>query len=275
MKVVETKEKPPLSPEEVSLNPDEERACFPKVGADWSKDSDQEVVHSKLKEKVSECPAAGCGEEFATALWTLLLRYEDVFRLSLGQDPPVDVAPINVTLKSGAELVRCKARRYSKEQREFMAKHVEELQAAGLVYPNPRSKWCSAPLIVKKPEAVDFRMTINVRPVNSQTERIIWSMPMLEVILDHLSGAVFFFTLDFFKGYWQFALDMGSQEMLSFLTDMGMYTPTGVLMGGIDSVTFCQAAVQEMFESELYRSLLIWLDDLLGYEKSKQGLLTA
>ncbi|RHY95602.1 hypothetical protein DYB26_008367, partial [Aphanomyces astaci] len=30
MKVVETKEKPPLSPEEVSLNPNEERACFPE-----------------------------------------------------------------------------------------------------------------------------------------------------------------------------------------------------------------------------------------------------
>ncbi|CAK4852707.1 unnamed protein product, partial [Aphanomyces euteiches] len=50
-----------------------------------------------------------------------------------------------------AKPVRCKARRYSKKQREFMAKHVEELQAAGLCYRNPRSKWCSAPLIVKKP----------------------------------------------------------------------------------------------------------------------------
>ena len=125
-----------------------------------------------------------------------------------------------------------------------MSKHVEELQAAGLV---PRSKWCWAPLIIKKPDENDFRLTVDVRPVNAQTERIIWPMPMLEVILDHLVGAAFFFTLDFFKGYWQYALDKASQEMFSFLTDMGVYTPTRVLMGGTDSVAYCQSSVQEMF----------------------------
>ncbi|RHY44097.1 hypothetical protein DYB34_011922 [Aphanomyces astaci] len=79
---------------------------------------------------VSKCRAAGCGDDFATVLWALLFRYEDVFRLSLDRDPLADVAPLRVTLKAGAESVRCKARRYSKEQRDFMAKHVEELQAA-------------------------------------------------------------------------------------------------------------------------------------------------
>ncbi|KAF0744145.1 hypothetical protein Ae201684_001287 [Aphanomyces euteiches] len=156
-----------------------------------------------------------------------------------------------------------------------MAKHVDELQAAGLCYRNPRSKRCSAPLIVKKPEANEFRMTVDVRPANAQTERILWPMPMLEVILDHLCGAQVFFTLDFFKGYWQFALHPDSQEMFSFLTDIGVYTPTRVLMGGTDSVAYCQSSVQEMFADELYRCLLIWLDDLLGYSKTKEGLLAA
>ncbi|KAF0706972.1 hypothetical protein AaE_013844 [Aphanomyces astaci] len=168
-------EKLPSSLEEASLYPEEEQACFPQVTSDWSKENDQAVVRAKLKDKIIECRAAGCGEDFATALWALLLRYEDVFRLSLGRDPPVDVAPLRVTLKAGAEPVRCKARRYSKEQWDFMDKHVEELQAAGLCYRNPWSKLCSAPLIVKKPEANDFRMTVGVRPVNAHTERIIAS----------------------------------------------------------------------------------------------------
>ncbi|RLO02739.1 hypothetical protein DYB28_013778 [Aphanomyces astaci] len=124
MKVVEEMEKLPSSPEEASLYPEEEQACFPQVTPDWSKENDQAVVRAKLKDKISECRAAGCGEDFAAALWALLLRYEDVFRLSLGRDPPVDVAPLRVTLKAGAEPVRCKARRYSMEQRDFMAKHV-------------------------------------------------------------------------------------------------------------------------------------------------------
>jgi hypothetical protein len=56
------------------------------------------------------------------------------------------------------------------------------------------------------------------------------------VVLDHLAGASVFFSLDFFKGYWQFQLDPESQEMFSFLTDQGVYTPTRVLMDGSDCV---------------------------------------
>ncbi|KAH9174853.1 hypothetical protein AeNC1_017662 [Aphanomyces euteiches] len=63
--------------------------------------------------------------------------------------------------------------------------------------------------------------------------------------------------------------------MFSFLTDIGVYTPTRVLMGGTDSVAYCQSSVQEMFADELYRCLQIWLDDLLGYSKTKEGLLAA
>ncbi|KAH9100833.1 hypothetical protein Ae201684P_007025 [Aphanomyces euteiches] len=63
--------------------------------------------------------------------------------------------------------------------------------------------------------------------------------------------------------------------MFSFLTDIGVYTPTRVRMRGTDSVAYCQSSVQDMFADELYRCLLIWLDDLLGYSKTKEGLLAA
>jgi hypothetical protein len=54
---------------------------------------------------------------------------------------------------------------------------------------------------------------------------------MLEAVLDHLVGASVFFSLGFFIGYWQFKLDPDRQEMFSFFTDQGVYTPTRVLMG--------------------------------------------
>jgi hypothetical protein len=136
-----------------------------------------------------------------------------------------------------------------------MNSHVKQLEKAGLVYKNMRSRWCSPPLIVRKPEANAF----HVRAVNAQTERMVWPMPMLEVVLDHLAGASLFFSLDFFKGYWQFKLDPESQEILSFLTDQGVYTPTRVLMGGSDSVAYCQATVQAMFDDILYRGLFGWM----------------
>jgi hypothetical protein len=44
-------------------------------------------------------------------------------------------------------------------------------------------------------------------------------------------------------------------------------------MGGSDSVAYCQATVQAMFDDILYHGLLIWLDDLLGYADSPEALL--
>ena len=58
--------------------------------------------------------------------------------------------------------------------------------------------------------------------------------------------------------------------MFSFLTDQGVYTPTRVSMGGSDSVAYCQATVQAIFDEVLYKGLLIWLDDLLGYAKTPE-----
>ncbi|ETV90731.1 hypothetical protein H310_14520 [Aphanomyces invadans] len=81
-KVVKTMDKTKSSPDEALLYPEEERACFPDV---------------------SDCKDIDCGDEYATHLLELLMRYKVVFRLTLGRDPPVDVAQLVVTLKQDAE----------------------------------------------------------------------------------------------------------------------------------------------------------------------------
>ena len=86
----------------------------------------------------------------------LLFEFEDIFRIILGRDPPMDMPPLKIHLKVGAVPVKCKARRYSLPQREFMQNHVAELEAAGYAYKNFRSRWASPPLIVKKYQVPDL-----------------------------------------------------------------------------------------------------------------------
>jgi hypothetical protein len=219
---------------------------------------------------MDEVAQAGASERFVKKTSELLMKYFDVFRLILGRDEPVKIAPLKVRLKAGAVPVKCKARRYPQEHSEFMAEHMKELEDAGQSYRNNKSRWTSPPSIVRKPGAGRFRMTMDVRAVNVQTEAIQWSMPMLEVILDHLKGSCVFFSVNFFKGYWQLPLHPESQELNSIFTDMGVYTPTRVLIGGSDSVAYCQAAVQEIFSDDLYHGLLAWLDDVLGYADDEE-----
>ncbi|KAH9135325.1 hypothetical protein AeRB84_019220, partial [Aphanomyces euteiches] len=80
-----------------------------------------------------------------------------------------------------------------------------------------------------------------------------------------LVGTKAYFTLDWTKGYWQLPLHADLQEFFSFMTPFGVYMPTRVLMGQTDAVAYCQSVVHQMFGELLFRGLLAWLDDLLGF----------
>ena len=88
-------------------------------------------------------------------------------------------------------------------------------------------------------------MTVDLRVINEDTEPVSWPMPSLEIVLGRLAGASYFATLDAYKGYWQFPLAKESQELLSFMTDEGVYTPTRVIQGATDAVACFQAGMQE------------------------------
>ncbi|GMF34637.1 unnamed protein product [Phytophthora fragariaefolia] len=100
-----------------------------------------------------------------------------------------------------------------------------------------------------------------------------WTMPVLEVVLGALEGAKVFFALDWFRGYWQLPLHEDSQELFTFTTHRGMYTPTCVPMGAMDAAVYGQGVVEEIFGDLLGNGILAWLDDILDYAESEDELL--
>lgn len=91
-------------------------------------------------------------------------------------------------------------------------------------------------------------------------------MLFLESITQHLAESKFWFSLDAFKGFWIMPLDESSQEMFSFMTDRGVFTPTRSIQGALNSATQFQARMSEIF-SEMTPHIIIWIDDLLGHAK--------
>ncbi|KAH9086373.1 hypothetical protein LEN26_020136, partial [Aphanomyces euteiches] len=61
-----------------------------------------------------------------------------------------------------------------------------------------------------------------------------------------------------------------SQEVLSFLLDNDVVTPTRVMEGHVDSALFFQASMRDVSEeaSLLYKNMLVWIDDVLIYAKT-------
>ncbi|KAF0721467.1 hypothetical protein Ae201684P_011981 [Aphanomyces euteiches] len=106
----------------------------------FSAESDAEEVSTILASKVEDARTQGLTEVEAQQLHTLLAEFHDVVRIRFGCDPPVKVAPLKVHLKDGAIPVKSGLRRYPPARVAFLEKHVRELEKAGLVYRNRRSR---------------------------------------------------------------------------------------------------------------------------------------
>jgi len=111
-------------------------------------------------------------------------------------------------------------------------------------------------------------MVVDLRAVNAQCEQTAWPMPFLDAIVTYFSNSKYWFILDAFKGFWIMPLDESCQEIFSFMTDRGVFTPTRSIQGALNSGTQFQARMGEIFDELLYESLVVWIDDLLGHATS-------
>ena len=233
----------------------------------------REQIEALLHQKIEAAVANGLSEIGTERLRVMLRERKAVFRVEFANDEPVKVTPMKVKLKEGAEPVMCRSRRYPPLHRDYMKKHMEELEANGLVFKNPDARWGSAPRIVPKKEPGEFRMTVDLRGVNAVTNARTWPMPYFDTILSHVEGSKCFFSLDCFRFYWQLPCDAESCEYFTFVTPSGLWTPTRVIMGATDAVAFCQQAIEEALKPVLDRGVQVWLDDVLGYALTEEELL--
>lgn len=163
----------------------------------------QEEVSRAILSLVSAATSNGLPEAEQQNLSQLLNDNQDVFRICMSSGPAAKLPPLKIELSTEAKPVRVKLRNYSPTQRQFLSDFVSQLVKKDIIYPNPTACWASAPLLVPKAGPSQFRLTVDLRPVNKYTLRHQFPMPNLEQELCKLSGASYFANLDFSNAYWQ------------------------------------------------------------------------
>lgn len=148
---------------------------------------DRVTTQNYLNGLIEDAIGNGLPKDYHAEMRSLVFEFADIFRTSLGEDPPAAIEQMKIMLKRDATPVRVKLRRYSPSQASFLRKKVDEMVKLGLVYPNNTSQWACAPLIVPKQGVEKFRFTVDLRPVNNQTIPYVWPMPDLESISNKLA----------------------------------------------------------------------------------------
>ena len=115
----------------------------------------------------------------------------------------------------------------------------------------------------------ELRMIIDYRYLNSLTEPIQGPMPILEEEVKKCQGAKYFLSFDFLKGFYQIPIHEESQHYFSFMTDRGVFTPTRLPQGAVDSPIYFHACISEIFSDLIAEGkMLLWIDDGIVFAKS-------
>lgn len=140
-------------------------------------------------------------------------------------------------------------------------------------YANTSSALAYAPLLISSPGRLQFRCTIDLRPVNLFKINHQFPMQNLEQELIKTVSSRFYASVYFNHSYLQLPLDASSQSFQSFNTPDVFYSPTHVLQDTTNYFMHLQSTLASLIPEDLRSSKIRCLDDVLIHAKTVEDLM--
>jgi hypothetical protein len=210
--------------------------------------------------------------QIKTRLEDLLLEYADIFQMDgkrLGKTNRFkckidtgDAPPIRQRLVPRAE----------KENKEIEA-HIKGLIELGVIEPS-ESEWaCNCFVVPKKADDGSWtarRFICDYRALNLQTKKLSVPLQRIEDVLNRVSKAKYFSTLDLAAGFYQIEMDESSKEKTAFRDRNGLWQ-FKVMPFGLTNSPPIFAKLMDMVLSGLrYDICMCYLDDIVVFSETAE-----
>lgn len=237
------------------------------------------VLQGKLDEAVACGFNPAAADIIADGLFNPTTDYADCFRLHFSGDPPMDVEPISFKFKDTVWSLRFQPRYYNPAKSEYLRITMEQFCSWGWVYRNPDARVASPAHPVWKPGLPPwtpvselFRFTSDFVFVNNETYQCVAPLPTTESVVREWGESTCSGATDMIGGFWQAALHPDSQEQLSIMTDVEVFTPTRLPQGCVNASQQFHHRVVQVFEDLVPARLAVYIDDLMPKGKDHVDL---
>lgn len=167
------------------------------------------------------------------------------------------------------------ARSYTVDKMDAIRAQVTQMLRAGVIEPaGPHCRWAHAAVLVKKSDGT-WRFCIDYRPLNRRLESEHYAIPTVDEVCRVLAtDGGYYSRYDLKSAFWQVPLDENSRDLSAFYVPrMGLFRFNVLAFGLASATSLFQKNIEHIMAPLLFNGVIVYIDDLIVYGKTKSELL--